>query len=252
MLAPRSARSSRLAPAVEQRRISRLVTSHLGYAAALASRFASTASADECEDLRQVAYLGLVKAASKCPPERESTFAAYAAATITGELKRHLRDHGWLVRPPRSMQELSAALRECTGRLEQALGRPPLAAELADDLAVCVTTIIEALACESLYNGVPLEPLIPLYESGARSELDALPLDRTDHPADNRLSLIRALNTLPLSQRTALFSRYVLDKSQPEIAAELGVSQMQVSRILRSGLRAARDHYGSLRSSTTV
>lgn len=256
MLAPQSTLSSRQDSSLEQQRVSRLVTTHLGYAAALASRFSVSAGDTEIEDLRQVAYLGLVKAASSCPPERENTFAAYAATTISGELKRHLRDHGWLVRPPRPLQELSTAVREASGRLEQRLGRMPLAAEIADDLAMCVKKIVEALACEGLYHGVPIDSLLPLYEADRSSVLDRAgqPDGSQDgeHPSDNKLTVITTLRKLPMAQRTALYARYMLDRSQDEIAAELGISQMQVSRILRSGLIAAREHHGSLRSSTTV
>lgn len=206
-----------------------LVLDYLDLAEALAARF--QARGRERADLNQVAYLGLVKAARSFDEGRGNSFAAYAAPTITGELKRYLRDRCWMVRPPRQVQDLRSGLLRSEQELTQALGHPPTVAELARELDVSPPAVREAMAAaasmrpDSLDAADPHTDSTPLADSLA-SQDD--PLDRLEE----LICLNQAIQELNPEEQELLYRRYFREESQSELGRRFGVSQMQISRRL--------------------
>lgn len=188
----------------------------------------------DLDDLRQVARMGLVKAARGYAPGRGNGFAAYAVPTITGEVKRHFRDFGWAVRPPRRLQEMRADLAAQEERLRQELGREPNTEELAGALRVRPGDVAQALESYAAYRSVSLDAPAP---SGA-SVMDSLPSRHDDFGAfDTRAALGQAMAGLTEREQRILRLRFVEDLTQREIGEALGVSQMQISRLLTGILR---------------
>lgn len=207
----------------------RLVLDHLELAEALACRF--TGRGREHEDLNQIAYLGLVKAARRFDPAKGESFAAYAAPTVTGELKRYLRDRCWVVRPPRRIQDLRREVLRSEPELTQALGQRPTTGQLAQHLGVPVSAVREALAAGSSMRPDSLD-VVDDHDGGPRLA-DALasrelPLERLE----DLLCLNQAIGELSEQDRELLYRRYFCEESQAELGRRFGVSQMQVSRRL--------------------
>lgn len=220
----------------------RVVVEYLGLADAIAQRFLS--SGVDPAELRQVAYLGLTKAVQRFDAVSGNGIVAFAVPTISGEIKRHLRDATWAVRPPRALQELSLELRARAPELAQRLGRPPTVSELAAAVGRPVECIAEALECGRGRTALSLDA-----PSGAADGDDeAVSLGGTlpaivgdvEERIDLAITLSAALQTIPLAERRAVYLRYFRDMTQVEIAEQTGVSQMQVSRQLRRGLAALR------------
>lgn len=191
----------------------------------------------EVEDLEQVAYVGLCKAVAGY---REPCvgFTPYAVPTIRGELRRHFRDHGWLVRPPRSAQEADLAVRTATPQLTQTLGREPNDADLAQHLGLSREEVTRSRIADRAFHGVAIDA--PL--GGSTLTLaDLLGADDDElSSVEWRLDLRQALSTLSERHLLALRLRFERDWSQREIGEVLGVSQMQVSRILAKALGLLR------------
>jgi RNA polymerase sigma-B factor len=226
-----SSRTAAVQPSgqIQQAFRNHLVLNYLDLAEALAARF--VARGRERADLNQVAYLGLVKAAHGFDESRGGSFPAYAAPTITGELKRYLRDRCWVVRPPRSIQDLRTELLRSEPALVQELGRPPTAAELAQDRGVPVAAVREALAAAASMRPDSLDAV--------DAHSDGLPLSETltsaGEPLDRLEELIclhQAIQELRQEDRELLYRRYFCEDSQAELGRRFGVSQMQVSRRL--------------------
>lgn len=191
------------------------------------------------DDLLQVAALGLVKAVHGYDPARGHTFSDYAVPTILGELRRHFRDKGWGLRVPRRLQELSLDARWATDALTQQLGRPPLQAEVAGTLGVPTDVLVAALEAADSYT--PRSLSSPVGDGASElGELIGGPDPGFDH-VDNWESVQVALGTLPERTRRILALRFYGELSQAEIAAEVGLSQMHVSRLLAQA-------YGTLRA----
>jgi RNA polymerase sigma-B factor len=183
------------------------------------------------EDLQQVAYLGLVKAVRGYDPQRGPDFLRYAVPTIKGEIRRHFRDAGWTVRPPRRVQELQARLWSVEAELTQALQRSPTADELADELGVSVEEVIEALSVDGCFAPSSLDAAILDGESTSLAER----LGESDQGFDRceaRLLLADAVRTLGERERTILRLRFVEGWNQQRIGDAIGVSQMHVSRLI--------------------
>ncbi len=191
----------------------------------------------ETDDLIQVARTALVKAVHRYRPGAGPGFAAYATPTISGELKRWFRDHGWAVRPPRRIQELRAALVGEEERLRHELGRDPVDAELALALGVARDEVGEARRGSAAYHSTSLdEPL-----AGGSSLADfVLVAEGPDSAIATRDALHRAISRLTERQRLVLRMRFADELTQAEIGTRIGVSQMQVSRILRGVLDRLR------------
>ena len=190
-------------------------------------------------DLVQVACVGLTKAVQGFDPDRGHDFLSYAVPSMSGEIKRYFRDHGWTIRPPRRIQEVRQQLSGAVAELSQELGRSPRPSELAKRLGVDVGDIEEALATEDAYAPASLDDRgpdadgMPLVESLSYEDLD---LRRMEVVA----TLGPAVQKLNARERHILFLRFFHGWKQREIAEELGVSQMQVSRLLSRTLATLR------------
>lgn len=216
-----------------------LALENLALADAVARRFFRHHSSRD-EDLVQVARIGLLKAARRFDPERGTDFAAFAVPTISGEIKRHLRDHGWFVRPPRQVQDLRARISEASPRLAQQLGRGPSVAELTADLGETSAHVREAMDCRSHLYPASLD--VAVGEDHDATLADLIPgRDDQWERAEIAAVLWSALRTLPPRERRILHLRFFEDRTQQEIARELGVTQMQISRILARTLRTLQD-----------
>ncbi len=218
--------------------LDRLIELYLPIARSLARRY--RARGINAEDLEQVAALGLVKAVRGFDPDRGHAFLSYATPTITGELRRHFRDSGWAVRPPRRLQELRAAITDAREALFQLLRRDPTPRELAKHLDRPPSEIREALATDGAFSPTSID-------AGVRLEEDTAPLAETlgaEDPGferiEQRLLLRRALRRLSPRDRRIVSLRFVHRMTQREIGEQLGVTQMQVSRLLARILRDLR------------
>jgi len=186
----------------------------------------------EHEDLVQVARLALVKAVRRYEPGHAQSFAAYAVPTISGELKRWFRDRGWVVRPPRRLQELRAAVQAARSTLEQELGREPTDEDVAQSVGASVEQVREVSAAASGFRPVSLDCNAADDERPGLATFLSCP-DEDLESADDRVWLTAALSTLDEEDRELLLMRYVDGMTQREIGEARGVSQMQVSRRLR-------------------
>jgi RNA polymerase sigma-B factor len=206
-----------------------LVLDYLDLAEALAARF--EARGRERADLNQVAYLGLVKAAKGFDRSKGDSFPAYAAPTITGELKRYLRDRSWMVRPPRHIQDLRSRLFRAEPELTQALGRTPKVSELAQHLEVESGEVLEAISAASSLHPDSLDAVPP--HGGALPASEVLACADTPLERLEELSCLRvAMRDLDAADRELLYRRYFCEETQVELGKRLGMTQMQVSRRL--------------------
>ena len=229
--------------AIARRRVlDDIVELNLCVARALAHRY-SNRGLDE-EDLEQVAYLALVKAAHRFDPDAGHDFLSYAVPTIRGELRRHFRDVGWTVRPPRRIQELQGRVAEVQVRLASRLGQSPTAGDLARELGEDRADVEEALGAEGCFVPASLDRAVS--EDGSTSLGDLLEApDSGQRSAEARIVLAPVVRRLGERDRRILQLRFFEDRTQREIGDEIGVTQMQVSRLLsrifddlRAGLEA--------------
>jgi RNA polymerase sigma-B factor len=200
-----------------------LVEAHLGLAYSISRRFEGRG--EERDDLRQVALIGLTRAVERFDPDRGVTFSTFAAPTITGSLKRHLRDHTWIVRPPRSVGERALHVVSTAEQLTNTCGREPTVEELASAGGWTRDEVEEAqnvMRAYRRYEGKSID------ESGAAQ----IPSRHPVPDADDRVLVDELLAGLDERKRRIVKMRYYADLSQTAIAREIGVSQMQVSRLL--------------------
>lgn len=190
-------------------------------------------------DLRQVGCIGLVNAVRRFDPVRGDNFVAFAVPTISGEIKRYLRDHGWFVRPPRRTQEVRLAIAGAAPELAQRLRREPTVADLADHLRTPREAVAEAVA--SVTSLRPLSLDVTATDDDAPIGATLGVVDERLERADLRLALRMALARLTPRERRIVYLRFIEEQSQQQIAAEIGVTQMQVSRILTRILRRLRE-----------
>ncbi|MDA8283152.1 MAG: SigB/SigF/SigG family RNA polymerase sigma factor [Actinomycetota bacterium] len=215
----------------------RIVGAYQGLAYSLAARFAQRG--EELDDLNQVALIGLLKAVDRFDPDRGAELTTFATATILGELKRHLRDRGWSVRLPRRIHDLHLGAQQCIDELTQEYGRSPTLAEIADRLDVPIDDVVEALDAGGLRHNASLEaPSVGSEERTLTSRLGER--DPRLAEIDGKLELSPLLARLPDRQRHILELRFVVGCSQTEIASLVGISQMQVSRLLARSLDQLR------------
>lgn len=217
----------------------RLVEQHLGLADGIARQYANRGL--ELDDLVQVARLGLVLAAERYRAGAGESFAAYAAPTVRGELRRHFRDHGWVVRPPRRVQELRARARAACRTLEQEQGHTPTRAELADALDVQEQELAECAAADTSFSPLSLEAPSAATDAPLSEQLGAESAE-LEGMAD-LLTLRRELRCLTAREQRVIQWRFADGLTQSEIAERLGVSQMQVSRILSSIVARLREAF---------
>lgn len=219
----------------EQRKIrQKLVEINMPVAASIARRYGSRGVS--AEDLQQVAYVGLINAVSRFDGARGKDFLTFAVPTISGELKRHFRDACWTVRPPRRIQELQAQIPAVRDRLAQRLGRPPKLADIAEALDVSEKIVAEALAANGCFTPTSLDAPD---QTGARSPIDQIIDDQLKGLArtEDHVFLTQLLHDVTARERAILRYRYVDGLTQHQIADQLGVTQMQVSRLLKRLLR---------------
>ncbi|WP_410173617.1 SigB/SigF/SigG family RNA polymerase sigma factor [Frankia nepalensis] len=215
-----------------------LVRMHLPLVEYLARRFRNRG--EPLDDLVQVATIGLIKSVDRFDPERGVEFSTYATPTIVGEIKRHFRDKGWAIRVPRRLQELKLSLTKATSELSQSLGRSPTVAEIAAHLQMSEEEVLEGLESANAYSAVSLDAP----DSGddeAPAVADTLGVqDESLEGVEYRESLKPLLEKLPPREKRILLLRFFGNMTQSQIATELGISQMHVSRLLARTLAQLR------------
>jgi RNA polymerase sigma-B factor len=213
-----------------------IIELHAPLARYLASRFKGRGEA--FEDLVQVAMVGLIKAVDRFDPTREVRFSTYASATVVGEIKRHFRDRAWALRVPRRLQETGLQVSKAVATLHQERGRSPTIGEIAERIGATEEEVREAMDAMTAYTADSLDA--PAGDAEA-SSIDRL---RADEPRFALLeeweSVAPALRDLPTREKTILYLRFFRGRTQSQIAEEVGISQMHVSRILTRTLRALR------------
>lgn len=218
-----------------------VVSDYIPMAGRLARRYRGRGIADD--DLDQVARLGLVKAIRRFDPERRS-FAAYAVPTVLGELRRHFRDRGWTIRPVRSLQELQMSVTAARDDLRSTGTHEPSTEDVAERLGIGVAEVREADAAHDAFAPRSLDVPSPTDGSPAHERIGWLD---PGHEAVERLATaMPVLRSLDEQDRRLLHMRFVKDRTQRDIGAELGVSQMQVSRRLSAVLQRVRERIGPL------
>jgi RNA polymerase sigma-B factor len=228
-----------LDPSVKRQLLDEVVTMHLPVADSMASRYDRRGVAHD--DLVQVARLALVASAARFSLDHNRDFMEFAVPTISGELKKHFRDHAWTVRPPRRVQEAQSEISEARSRLSQALGREPSTAEVATDTGLDEETVIEALAARTCFSPDSLDRAADLDGNTMTLAERIGRVDQGFEEFERRAVLEPLLHNLSERDQLVLGLRFVENRTQAEIAAEIDVSQMQVSRILTRILRGLRD-----------
>jgi len=210
-----------------------LVHRHLPLARKVASRYARTQ--EPFDDLFQVACLGLVKAIDRFDPERGVSFASFAVPTILGELKRYFRDKGWSVHLPRGLQELVLKVQTASAKLSSNTGRSPTIVEIAEYLEIDTDQVLEAFEATASRYATSLEaPIESGAEDGSITRHDTVGSDDEGYAlVEASTSLSASVRRLPDADRRVLALRFRHGMTQRQIAERIGVSQMQVSRILR-------------------
>jgi RNA polymerase sigma-B factor len=224
---------------VRQLLLDRAIELNLGIAHSIASRFRGRGV--ESDDLDQVAYLGLVKAARSYRPDTDTPFLAYAVPTIRGEVKRYFRDCSWTVRIPRRLQELQGSIASVRPRLLQDLQRDPTLAELAEELGADVAEVEAAIAADGCYSVLSLDRPVDGEATASLADTIADDEDSSFERTEAVAVLEPVLSELAPRERRILELRFIEGHTQADIGAEIGVSQMQVSRLLRGILDRLRD-----------
>ena len=223
-------------PAVDDAREAAILR-HLALVRSIARRYAGRGL--PYEDIVQCGYVGLINAVDRYDPSRSVPLRAFAARTIEGEIMHLFRDHGWAVRVPRSLQELSRRLATVSERLGHRLGRTPTAEELAEAVDEPLELVRAALTAQKAYTA---EPLTETGGDGEESGAERV-LGTEDGGFDavvDRDALARGMRKLPPRERRLVALRFFDDMTQSEIARDLGISQMHVSRLLRAALETLR------------
>jgi RNA polymerase sigma-B factor len=215
---------------VERKRLQdEVVVLHMGLARAIAVRYRGRGIAED--DLTQAAAMALLKAARNFDASRGVEFLSYAVVTMKGEVKRQFRDYGWMVRPPRPIQKLQADVSRADSELTHQLGRSPKVTEVAAYLGVAEDDVLEALSADGCFTPTSLDTPVGSEGSGVLGEL--IPGDDSAmSEAEARVMLTPAVRSLPEREREVLYLRFFKQQTQAQIAEEIGVTQMQVSRIL--------------------
>ena len=215
-----------------------LVRLHLPLVDHCARRFLNRG--EPFEDLVQVGTIGLIKSIDRFDNERGVAFSTYATPTILGEIKRYFRDKGWAIRVPRRLQELRIAISGVTGDLAQQLGRSPTPREIAEKLGVSVEEVMEGIESANAYSTLSLDAGDG--DEGGGSILEAIgDVDEALEHIEVRESIKPLLAVLPAREKKILLLRFFHGMTQSQIAAEIGVSQMHVSRLLNRTLEQLRE-----------
>ncbi len=217
-----------------------LIVSHLNLVRYIAAKFKNRG--EPLDDLIQVGTIGLIKAIDRFEPDRGLEFTTYATPTIMGEVKRHFRDKGWTIRVPRRLQELSAKVNQATDALTAELQRSPTIDEIAAKLGTTADEVLEAMESSSAYSSVPLEGTGSAEDDDAPSVIDRYAsVDGELAASDDRMVLEEVISEFPEADQQAIRMRYMEGMTQVEIAERLGISQVQVSRMLRRALKRIQE-----------
>ena len=215
-----------------------LVREHMPVAEHIARRFSHRGESQE--DLTQVATLGLINAVDRFDPERGVDFLSYAVPTIMGEVRRHFRDTGWAVRMPRRLQELHLSVSSAISSLSQELGRAPTPSELATHIGISKDDVYKGLEAGNAYRSASLDELL--------TDTDEIPLgdaigerDSELAEVENREAIRPLLDELDERERKILLMRFFRSMTQTQIAEQIGISQMHVSRLLARTLSWLRN-----------
>ncbi|MQM25647.1 SigB/SigF/SigG family RNA polymerase sigma factor [Glycomyces albidus] len=216
----------------------RIITGYLPLATNIARRYAGRGVG--MDDLVQVANVGLIHAVDRFDPLRGVDFLSFAVPTVMGEVRRYFRDTAWPVRLPRRLQELRMAINTADAHLSQTLGRPATPADLAERLGIPETAVREGLQAIHSFRSVSLDQPSP---SGGLPPAEAIGADDLAlGSVDDLESLLPLLRALPDRERRILSLRFFGGRTQSQIGTEIGISQMHVSRLLRSTLLELRGH----------
>jgi len=225
-----------------------LIEDHRWLALHCAKRFAN--KGEPLDDLIQVALLGVLKAVERYDPDFGATFATFAVPTITGELRRHFRDTTWAVHVPRRAKDLQHTVKVAVNELGQLLGRSPTVEEIASQAGVPVEEVLEALEAARCYRKTPLAATS---EDGELDDLSTLgDLDTGLDAVDAAATVASLLDELPPRERRIVELRYMGGLTQSQIAELVGVSQVQVSRLLRASLARMKDTLTDIPGSCAV
>ncbi len=229
----------------DRRARDQLIERFLPLARQLARRYQR--ASEPLDDLLQVASIGLIKAIDRFDPGREIAFSSYAVPTILGEIKRHFRDKTWAVRVPRDLQELTLRVDRAVGELFDDLQRQPSVGEIAYAIGGSDEEVLEALQAGGAYKAISFDmPRGGEEEStGAGTVADSIGVDEQGFDrAEDRATLENLLGSLTPREREVLRMRFEQDMTQAEIGAVIGVSQMQVSRLIRKAIAELRSAAG--------
>ncbi|PZS39640.1 MAG: B/F/G family RNA polymerase sigma-70 factor [Pseudonocardiales bacterium] len=216
-----------------RRQRDRLISGYLPVAEHIARRFAGRG--EPLDDLIQVATVGLINAVDRFEPARGSHFLSFAVPTITGEVRRHFRDHGWSTRVPRRLKDLHLAIRRTLAELSQQLGRAPKPSEIAQRLRIPVSEVIEGLQAGEAYRSSSLDEMLGDGDGFTLGEFIG-GLDDELTLIDDREALRPLLAELAPREQMILMLRFFHQLTQTQIAEQVGISQMHVSRVLRQTL----------------
>jgi RNA polymerase sigma-B factor len=217
----------------------RLIELYLPLAEYLARRFRNRG--EPLDDLVQVANLGLIKSVDGYDVSRGAAFTSYAIPMIVGELKRHFRDKGWDVRVPRRLQELRLEITKATSDLSQQLGRSPTVADIATHLGVTEENVIEGLDSGHAYRALSLHAPVSGEETSTELADMLGDVDPDMQCVEDREALRPLIARLPKREQRIIAMRFFGNMTQSQIAAELGISQMHVSRLLSHALAVLRE-----------
>ena len=214
----------------------KLVAGHLPVVRNIARRFGGRG--EPVEDLEQAGTIGLIGAVDRFDPDRGIDFLSFAIPTITGEIRRHFRDHTWSTRVPRRLKDLQSQLNSVVGPLSQELGRAPRPSEIARRLDISTEEVMAALEAQHAYRSSSIDELTAATDTPMADRLGSadVKLDQVEY----RESLLPLLDELSERDRTILLLRFFGNRTQSQIAADIGISQMHVSRLLAQILAELR------------
>lgn len=220
----------------------RLIQQYMPLVKSLARRHSMRG--EQYEDLVQVGCIGLIKAVDRFDPQRRVEFGAFAIPNVAGEIKRHLRDRGWPIRIPRRLQELRPGLCACSAELSARLERPATISEIAESSGVAEPEVIAALDTERLQSPISLSQPAPDEDNDAYADLEVL--DGGYEQGEQRALLAAGFRVLSERERRLLALQFFGGLSQPQVAREIGISQIHVSRLTRRALVKLRAEIGQL------
>jgi RNA polymerase sigma-B factor len=217
-----------------------LIERYMSLVRSLARRYAHRG--EQLDDLVQIGAIGLIKAIDRFDLDRGVELTTYATPNIIGEIKRHFRDKGWSVRVPRGLQELNVQISKLVEQLTVQLSRSPTIAELAEAAGVEEESVLEALESGRAYSSVSLSPGASSDEEGELDPLESLgTLEHEYEVSEDRAVLAPGFKVLDQRERKILHLRFFSGLTQSQIADEIGISQMHVSRLIRRSLEKIRE-----------